>query len=163
MDGQLSWFELYDRDWSLLSIATQKESVQAASPSIPLFGQLSITCGQLPMSGNISQYLPAAGLETRQADTRLWQIVMDDRGIGYLRLGERKLPKRAKGNLNEAFLVKQQISSEKSLTLGQNLWPGFKQQVSDAAASSPAAAVLLCTGCCTYYFCNHWYTAIVVQ
>jgi len=40
-------------------------------------------------------------------------------GVGYLRVGERKLPQRARGNLNEAFIVK----SDVGIGFDENQWP----------------------------------------
>lgn len=41
-------------------------------------------------------------------------------GVGYLPVGERKLPHRSKGNRNEAFLVK----SGQQIGIEDNQWPG---------------------------------------
>ena len=52
-------------------------------------------------------------------------------GIGYLPVGERRLPRRAQGNRNEAFLVK----SDAGMAYGDNKWlaegelPGFRDAV----------------------------------
>jgi hypothetical protein len=52
-------------------------------------------------------------------------------GIGWLPYGERRLPERAKGNLNEAVLFKQ----DRALRLADNSWlpeptvPGFRAAV----------------------------------
>ena len=64
------------------------------------------------------------------------RITIDDpaaaaRGIGWLPRGERRLPERAKGNLNEAVLFKQ----DRALKLEHNPWlpesvvPGFRAAV----------------------------------
>jgi isopenicillin N synthase-like dioxygenase len=49
-------------------------------------------------------------------------------GVGYLPIGERKLPRRAKGNLNEAFLMKRSsdIGDEDNQWLTEADAPGFK-------------------------------------
>ncbi len=53
------------------------------------------------------------------------------RGCGYLPIGERKLPRREKGNLNEAFIVK----SDRGVGPDENQWlpdhelPGFRASV----------------------------------
>ena len=58
-------------------------------------------------------------------------------GIGYLPLGERRLPRRSKGNLNEALLFKQ----DRSLRLADNPWPsetvapGLRTAVEEYAAT----------------------------
>ena len=52
-------------------------------------------------------------------------------GVGYMPVGERKLPRRQSGNLNEAFIVK----SDRETTSDDNQWlkedeaPGFRDQV----------------------------------
>lgn len=52
-------------------------------------------------------------------------------GAGYLPIGERRLPRREKGNLNEAFLIK----SDRDIDLDDNQWlddealPGFRSDV----------------------------------
>ena len=57
-------------------------------------------------------------------------------GVGYLPVGERKLPRRAKGNLNAAFVVK---SDDDAITLAHCQWPtdaalpGFRSAVESYA------------------------------
>lgn len=52
-------------------------------------------------------------------------------GVGYMPVGERKLPRRAQGNLNEAFIMK----SDRGIQLDDNQWleeasaPGFRTTV----------------------------------
>ena len=64
------------------------------------------------------------------------QIEMDQSGtpiggIGYLPIGERKLPRRTYGNLNEAFIIK----NDRNIDYHDNLWltdealPGFRATV----------------------------------
>lgn len=67
-------------------------------------------------------------------------------GVGYLPVGERKLPRRDKGNLNEAFLIK----SDRSISSDDNQWlpdddlPGFRAGVEAyGAAISDVAMGLL--------------------
>lgn len=66
-------------------------------------------------------------------------------GVGYLPFGERRLPRREKGNRNEAFLVK----SDLGIGLDDNQWPpddvlpGFRAVVEDYAAAVSALAVRL--------------------
>lgn len=52
-------------------------------------------------------------------------------GVGYLPVGERKLPRRQHGNLNEAFIVKSDagISSDDNQWLPDDQAPGFRQHV----------------------------------
>lgn len=68
------------------------------------------------------------------------QILMDRPdwpvgGVGYLPVGERKLPRRAKGNQNAAFLIK----SDEHLSFDDNQWPdrdllpGFREIVESYA------------------------------
>jgi len=47
---------------------------------------------------------------------------MNKLGVGYLPYGARKLPKREKGNLVEAFLIKREHGS-RNVTLDHNQWP----------------------------------------
>jgi isopenicillin N synthase-like dioxygenase len=66
-------------------------------------------------------------------------------GIGWLPLGERRLPERAKGNLNEAVLFKR----DRSLQLADNPWlpesdlPGFRAAVEAYAAQIERVAMAL--------------------
>lgn len=63
-------------------------------------------------------------------------------GVGYLRIGERKLPRRSRGNLNEAFLVKRDIG----IGFDDNLWPdpeaipAFRARVERYASALSALA-----------------------
>lgn len=78
------------------------------------------------------------------------QVTIDDPaaaapGIGWLPLGERRLPARAKGNLNEAVLFKR----DRTLRLGDNPWlpesvlPGFRAAVEAYAAEIERVALAL--------------------
>jgi len=51
------------------------------------------------------------------------------KGCGYLPIGERKLPKRTKGNLVEAYIFKQLMTSDGShnLELDRNAWPNLPE------------------------------------
>ena len=66
-------------------------------------------------------------------------------GVGYLRVGERKLPRRARGNRNEAFLVK----SDVGIGFGENQWPapgavpGFRRRVEAYAVAISALSTRL--------------------
>ena len=61
-------------------------------------------------------------------------MAFGSRGVGYLRINSRLLPKREKGNMNEAFIVKQE-PGPRNITLDSNPFPeesalpGFKDQV----------------------------------
>ncbi len=77
------------------------------------------------------------------ADKR--QILMDrpgwpTGGMGYLPLHERKLPRRAVGNANEAFLIK----TDHHLSFDDNQWPadlpGFRETVESYATAIAALA-----------------------
>lgn len=66
-------------------------------------------------------------------------------GIGYLPVGERRLPRRERGNLNEAILFKQ----NRGLRLADNPWPdesdvpGFRAVVEHYAAEVERVALAL--------------------
>lgn len=66
-------------------------------------------------------------------------------GIGWLPIGERRLPERAKGNLNEAVLFKR----DRTLQLPHNPWlpesvlPGFRAAVEDYAEQIERVALAL--------------------
>lgn len=66
-------------------------------------------------------------------------------GVGYMPVGERKLPQRAKGNLNEAFFIK----SDRTIDFDDNQWipeptlPGFRQEVESYAAAITDVALRL--------------------
>ena len=61
-------------------------------------------------------------------------MAFGSRGVGYLKINSRLLPKREKGNMNEAFIVKQE-PGPRNITLDSNpfpkesVLPGFKAQV----------------------------------
>ena len=61
-------------------------------------------------------------------------MAFGSRGVGYLKINSRLLPKREKGNMNEAFIVKQE-PGPRNITLDSNPFPkesalpGFKAQV----------------------------------
>ncbi len=86
----------------------------------------------------------AQPLESKEAiamDRPDWPIG----GIGYLRVGERKLPRRRLGNLNEAFLIK----SDLGIDFDHNQWPeadsvaGFRPTVESYAREVVALATRL--------------------
>ncbi len=66
-------------------------------------------------------------------------------GVGYLPVGERKLPRRAKGNLNEAFIVK----GDRAIGPDDNQWPdeavipGFRSTIEAYAAAIKGLALRL--------------------
>jgi isopenicillin N synthase-like dioxygenase len=66
-------------------------------------------------------------------------------GIGWMPIGQRRLPERAKGNLNEAILFKQ----DRTLRLSDNPWlpesvvPGFRAAVEAYAAKVEQVALAL--------------------
>lgn len=66
-------------------------------------------------------------------------------GAGYLPLGARKLPRRAKGNLNEAFIIK----SDRDIDFDDNQWlpdtdlPGFRSIVERYAQTIESLALRL--------------------
>lgn len=83
----------------------------------------------------------ALALDTKQT------VLMDRpdhplKGVGYLPVGERKLPRRAVGNRNEAFLLK----GDRGVGLDQNQWPaeaaapGFRADVERYAGAVTALA-----------------------
>ncbi|MDW3220565.1 MAG: 2-oxoglutarate and iron-dependent oxygenase domain-containing protein [Acidimicrobiales bacterium] len=85
--------------------------------------------------------LDDATKESIAMDRAEWPV----RGVGYLRVGERLLPRRAVGNLNEAFLIKQ----DTGIGFDDNQWPpepelrGFRATVEAYAAAVEALALRL--------------------
>lgn len=71
--------------------------------------------------------LPIEVKETILMDGPGWPVG----GVGYLPMGERKLPRRDKGNLNEAFLIKsdRDLGFEDNQWLGEDQLPGFRKAV----------------------------------
>ena len=67
-------------------------------------------------------------------------ISFSNRGVGYLKINQKILPKREKGNMNETFIVKRELGP-RNITLESNSFPpeeklpGFKKQVLDYANS----------------------------
>lgn len=76
------------------------------------------------------------------------KLVFGPRGVGYLQLNMRVLPRREKGNLNEAFIIKQE-HGPRNITLESNPFPpeealpGFRDQVLHYAARMEALALSL--------------------
>lgn len=66
-------------------------------------------------------------------------------GIGYLPVGERKLPRRTYGNLNEAFLIKsdEHIGFEDNQWLDDEALPGFRATVERYANEVESLALRL--------------------
>ncbi len=85
--------------------------------------------------------LPSEIKQAIRMDRPEWPIG----GVGYLPVGERKLPRRTYGNLNEAFLMK----SDKHISPDDNQWPpdealpGFRRVVGAYAATVEALALRL--------------------
>ncbi len=85
--------------------------------------------------------LPIETKTTVQMDRPDWPVG----GVGYLPMGERKLPRRDKGNLNEAFLIK----SDRELGFDDNQWlhekqlPGFRKGVERYAGAITDLALRL--------------------
>merc|ERR1711971_288154 len=75
-------------------------------------------------------------------------MAFGSRGVGYLRINSRLLPKREKGNMNEAFIVKQE-PGPRNITLDSNPFPkesalpGFKAQVHRYASAMESLALSL--------------------
>ena len=61
-------------------------------------------------------------------------ISFGERGVGYIKMNQKILPKRKKGNMNETFIVKRELGP-RNITLESNPFPqesklpGFKEQV----------------------------------
>jgi isopenicillin N synthase-like dioxygenase len=76
------------------------------------------------------------------------EMAFGARGVGYLRINQRVLPKREKGNMNEAFIVKQE-PGPRNISLASNPFPpesalpGFRQQVLACAAGLEELATSL--------------------
>ncbi|MEM8924627.1 MAG: 2OG-Fe(II) oxygenase family protein [Actinomycetota bacterium] len=85
--------------------------------------------------------LPVALRRTIEMDRPGWPIG----GSGYLPVGERKLPRRAQGNVNEAFLLKSDID----IDFDDNQWlpesdlPGFRATVEAYARTMEDLALRL--------------------
>lgn len=85
--------------------------------------------------------LPLATKQSILMDRADWPL----RGVGYMPVGERKLPRREKGNINEAFLLK----SDRTIGFDDNQWlpedvlPGFRGAVEAYARSISALALRL--------------------
>jgi isopenicillin N synthase-like dioxygenase len=66
-------------------------------------------------------------------------------GVGYLPVGERKLPRRDHGNLNEAFLIKsdERIGFEDNQWPEEQILPGFRRTVETYARQVEALSLRL--------------------
>ncbi len=82
--------------------------------------------------------LPDAAKEAIALDRPDWPLG----GVGHLRIGERKLPRRARGNRNEAFLVKggDRIGFDDNQWPDPALVPGFRATVEAYATAAAALA-----------------------
>ena len=69
--------------------------------------------------------LPTAVKDEIRMDREGWPLG----GVGYMPVGERKLPRRAQGNLNEAFIMKSDlgIDSDDNQWLSEDHAPGFRR------------------------------------
>ena len=67
------------------------------------------------------------------------------RGVGYLPIGERRLPRRETGNRNEAFLIKRDIDIDwdDNQWLADDVLPGFRRTVTDYAMAAEAISLEL--------------------
>lgn len=83
--------------------------------------------------------LPLALKSTIRMDRDDWPL----KGCGYLPVGERKLPRREKGNANEAFIVKadRDIESEHNQWLADDDLPGFRAGVEEFGTIITALAL----------------------
>lgn len=85
--------------------------------------------------------LPVEVKQTILMDRPEWPV----KGAGYMPVGERKLPRRAKGNLNEAFLLK----GDRNIDLDDNQWlqenelPGFRAAIESYASAVNTLAIKL--------------------
>ena len=75
-------------------------------------------------------------------------ISFGKRGVGYIKINQKILPKREKGNMNETFIVKRELGP-RNITLESNPFPdegklpGFKQNVLDYAHAMEKLALSL--------------------
>ena len=85
--------------------------------------------------------LDVATKQTINLDNPAWPVP----AVGYLPVGERRLPRRAKGNLNEAFLIK----GDRDVDYGDNQWlpeeslPGFRAAIETYGRSVSTLALRL--------------------
>ena len=81
-------------------------------------------------------------------DAEKERISFGKRGVGYIKVNQRILPKREKGNMNETFIVKRELGP-RNITLESNPFPdeenlpGFKQNVLDYADAMEKLALSL--------------------
>ena len=133
--------------------------VDLTHPIAEAAATLRTACEQVGFFQLIGHGVPQAQIDRIFAETRRFhalplevkqQINIDNPdhplgGVGYLPIGERRLPRRAKGNRNEAFLLK----SDKAIALVANQWlpegelPGFRAAVEGYAATAEALALRL--------------------
>ena len=75
--------------------------------------------------------LPDATKSTIRMDRPEWPLA----GSGYLPVGERKLPRRAKGNANEAFVIKcdREVGFDENQWLDEHDLPGFRNAIQNYA------------------------------
>ena len=76
------------------------------------------------------------------------RVPFGERGVGYLRINQRVLPKRAKGNMNASFIVKHE-PGPRNIQIADNPFPpeealpGFREQVMRYASSMKSLALSL--------------------
>ena len=82
------------------------------------------------------------------SDSDKESISFGERGVGYIKINQKLLPKREKGNMNETFIVKRELGP-RNITLESNPFPddsklpGFKQKVLDYADAMEKLALTL--------------------
>ena len=76
------------------------------------------------------------------------RISFGERGVGYIKINQKILPKREKGNMNETFIIKRELGP-RNITLESNPFPdesklpGFKKKVLDYADAMEKLALSL--------------------
>ena len=125
-----------------------QEALEAAA------GQLKIACEQTGFFIIVGHGISSKTMEEMFSCVRKFhqlplsvkqEVLMDRKGwpvggVGYLPVKNRKLPARDKGNLNEAFIVKQ----DNAVSLDKNQWidpahlPGFRETVTAYAGQMEA-------------------------
>jgi isopenicillin N synthase-like dioxygenase len=127
-------------------LATAAAALREASEQV---GFHQLVGHGVPLAGTADILANACRFHDLSHETRA-AILMDRPdwpigGSGYLPKGERKLPRRAKGNLNEAFLVKtaRTIGFDDNQWLPDDALPGFRTSVESYARSVEALALRL--------------------
>ena len=128
------------------ALAIAAEQLRVASVEVGFYQLIGHGMAAEQLDGIIAEArrvhdLPDDVKATIRMDRPEWPL----KGVGYLPVGERKLPRREKGNLNQAFLIKsdRDIGPENNQWIPEASLPGFRSAVVAYGEAIEAVAIKL--------------------